>query len=373
MSNSLNSIALNQYAARFSTTVLNEVYRSQDIVTGSEILKLSPVRQVNLGILNRLFEQWKSNAESFRSPYFDFENEEVKQALEAFMNTASRYIAVKRADLEPMLLDSVKDALKLLFSPELYLEGKIRETPDSEFTQVKAEQLVKYTQIHRKMGEALFQKLIDSGSDSAYQTQAISWVYELKNDPELLDDKEPYLAQFEEIFPVNLSELIISDEQKSVPAVPKSGETKSFFDSAFGETEKVKATAPVIEVPRLEPGVAVLSEIVAKKNSPEKESLNSSFKVEVPKVSDDKSYGSIPVRVESIAASIPLGQRFMFVNQLFSKNSEHFEKAIYELDTVKSYEDAQNLIWHRYASKYAWDVNGEAVTALLNIVKRKFN
>ncbi|MNY70689.1 hypothetical protein D3C86_2088730 [compost metagenome] len=62
----------------------------------------------------------------------------------------------------------------------------------------------------------------------------------------------------------------------------------------------------------------------------------------------------------------------MFVNQLFDRNSEHFDKAIYELDRVKSFEEAENLIWHRYASKYAWDVNGEAVTALLAIVKRKF-
>ena len=94
--------------------------------------------------------------------------------------------------------------------------------------------------------------------------------------------------------------------------------------------------------------------------------------MEIPKHDDSKSYGSVPVRVESIAGSIPLGQRFMFVNQLFDKNSEHFDKAIYELDMVKSYEDAQNLIWHRYASKYAWDVNGDAVNALLSIVKRKF-
>lgn len=372
MSNSLNSIALNQYATRFTTTVLNEVYRSQDIVTGSEILKLTPVRQVNLGILNRLFEQWKSNAESFRSAYFDFENDEVKQALDAFMNTASRYIAVKRADLEPLLLDSVKEAITLLFTPEVYLESKIRGNSDSEFTQVKAEQLVKYTQIHRQLGEALFQKLVDSGSDSAYQTQAISWVYELKNQADLLDDKDPYLTQFESVFPVNLSELLIQDEKPQVPSTPKTVEAKSFFDSAFGDSEPVRAERVAVNTPKLEPGVAVLSEIVSKSN-PEKESLNSSFKVEVPKTSDDKAYGTIPVRVESIAASIPLGQRFMFVNQLFSKNSEHFEKAVYELDMVKSYEEAQNLIWHRYASKYAWDVNGDAVNALLNIVKRKFN
>jgi hypothetical protein len=369
MPDSLNSIALNQYATRFSTTVLNEVYRSQNIVTGAGLLKLTPVRQVNLGILNRVFEQWKGNAEAFRSPFFDFENEEVKQALEGFMNTVSQHISVKRSDLEPLLIDSVKDALKLLFTPGTYFEEKLRAS-DSEFTQEKAESLVKYTHIHRAMGEALLQKLVESGSDSIYQTQAVSWIYEIKGNTELLDDKEPYLIQFAEVFPLNLSELLPREESRSTPSAVKP-EARSFFDSAFGDSETAKPAAPP---QRAEPGVAVLSEIVAKTNaSSEKESLNNRFRVETPKADDEKAYGTIPVRVESIAASIPLGQRFMFVNQLFSKNSEHFEKAIYELDTVKSYAEAKDLIWHRYASKYAWDVNGEAVTALLNIVKRKFN
>jgi len=381
MPNSLNSIALNQYAARFSTTILNEVYRSQNIVTGAELLKITPVRQVNLGILNRLFEQWKSNAEAFRSIYFDFENEEVKEALETFMNTASQHIAVKRGDLEPLLLDSVKDALKLLFTPEIYFEERIRASTETEFTLEKAEQLVKYTHIHQAMGDAFLQKMESSGSDSVYLTQAISWIYEIKNNPELMDDKEEYLVQFGEIFPLNLSELIPREEAKSTfPLSTHKHESKSFFDSAFNSQEAEKP-APVASPQRIESdvpqrgesGVAVLSEIIAKTNSSERESLNNRYKVEIPKQTDDKSYGTIPMKVESIASSIPLGQRFMFVNQLFSKNSEHFDKAIYELDSVKTFDEAKNLIWHRYASKYAWDVNGEAVTALLSIVKRKFN
>jgi hypothetical protein len=366
MPDNLNSIALNQYAARFTTTILNEVYREQDTVSGAGLLKLTPVKQVNLGILNRLFEAWKKNALQFRSPYFDFSNEEVKQALEDFMNTASQHIAVKRADLEPLLSDSVKDALKLLLAPESYFEEKIREKQDAEFTHEKAEQLVKYTHIHRGIAEAMLGRLTDSGSNSVYQTQAVSWLYELKGNPDLVDDTEEYLVQFSDIFPLNLSELRISEPVKT--SQPAKHESKSFFDSAFTELE-VPVTKPV---PRTEPASAVIGEIIAKSNASEKESLNSRYKVELPKHDDAKSYGTMPVRVESIAGSIPLGQRFMFVNQLFDKNSEHFDKAIYELDLAKSFEEAQNMIWHRYASKYAWDVNGEAVNALLTIVKRKF-
>ena len=370
MPNSLNSNALNQYASRFTATVLNEVYRNQAVVKGSELLKITPVRQVNLGILNRLFDQWKNNALAFRSIYFDFESEEVKEALQAFMNTVSQNIAVKRSDLEPLLLDSVKDAVTLIYTPEVYFEEKLRAMPESVFTQEKAEQLIKYTQIHSGIAKALAQRLADSDADSVYMTQVIGWLYELKSNTELLDDVKPYIDQF--------SEVLLLDSSELQPVNPVSSfaqsrqEPKSFFDSALSEIDipkPVQAPAPQ----RTEPSIAVLSDIVAKTNSSERESLNNRFKVDVPKAAEENRYSNVQVKVESIAGSIPLGQRFMFVNQLFSKNSEHFDKAIYELDLVKSYEEAENLIWHRYASKYAWDVNGEAVQALLAIVKRKFS
>jgi hypothetical protein len=367
MPDNLNSNALNQYAARFTTTVLNDVYRAQDVVNGAGLLKLTPVRQVNLGILNRLFEAWKSNAESFRSPYFDFTNEEVKRALEDFMNTASQHIVVKRTDLEPLLSESVKDSLRLLLSPADYFEGKIRSTPDAEFTHEKAEQLLKYTHIHRGIAEAMLGRLTDSGSNSIYQTQAVSWLYELKDNTDLLDEIDEHLLQFSGVFPININELRIQEAANK--PVPGKQEAKSFFDSAFSELEPVSSKSTT---PKAEPVSVVLGDIVAKSQTVEKDSLNNRFKVDIPKPAEDNSYGSVPFRVENIASSIPLGQRFMFVNQLFNKNSEHFDKAIYELDAVKSYEEAENLIWHRYASKYAWDVNGEAVTALLAIVKRKF-
>ena len=367
MPDNLNANALNQYALRFTTTVLNEAYKTTDVVNGAGLLKLTPVRQVNLGILNRLFEEWKNNAAAFRSPFFDFTNEEVKRALEDFMNTASQHISVKRKDLEPLLTASVKDSLTLLLAPATFFEEKIRSTPDAEFTHEKAEQLVKYTHIHRGMAEAMLARLGDSGSSSVYQTQAVSWLYELKDHADLTDDIDEHLQQFSEVFPINVNEIRI--EEQSKPVVAKN-EPKSFFDAAFTELD---IPAPKPAPTRAEPASAVISEIVAKASSMEENSLNNRFKVDLPKSGDDKSYGSVPVKVESIAGAIPLGQRFMFINQLFNKNNEHYEKAIYELDAVKSYEDAENLIWHRYASKYAWDVNGEAVTSLLSFVKRKFS
>jgi hypothetical protein len=377
MPNSLNSNVLNQYAARFTATVLNEAYRNETVVKGPDLLKITPVRQVNLGILNRLFNQWKNTSLAFRSIYFDFESEDVKEALQAFMNTVSQNISVKRNDLEPLFLESVKDALTLLYTPENYFEEKLRAMPESVFTADKAEQLIKYTQIHNGIAKALAQRLEESDSDSVYMTQVIGWLYEIKADTALLDDITPVISQFSEILTLESSEImpVVSTPQAALQVGHKP-EPKSFFDSAFSEIDSGKQAAASVQAvtqQRAEPGVAVLSEIVSKTHSTERESLNNRFKVEIPKVSDESRYGNVQVKVENIAGSIPLGQRFMFVNQLFNRNSEHFDKAIYELDQVKSYEEAENLIWHRYASKYAWDVNGEAVQALLSIIKRKFS
>lgn len=371
MSGNINIEKLNQYADRFTTKVLNETYASRVTIGGADLLKMTPVRQVNLGVLNRLFEQWKNNALAFRSVYFDFDHEEVKHALEVFMNIASQHISVKRNDLEPLLRQAVKDAVTLLYNPDHYFEERLKSLPDALYNMDKAEELVKYTHIHQGLAKALEVKLVESDSDAVSVVRATNWLQDLVKDPALFDAVEGFEEQFSQILSLSAGDLRVPSAAPLPANSSKKEEPKSFFDSAFSEIENTK-TAPG-NTYRAAPVSSVISEKVTQHSSAEKESLNNRFKVDIPQPADDKSYGSVQVKVESIAASIPLGQRFMFVNQLFNKNSEHFEKAIYELDSVKSYAEAEDLIWHRYASKHAWDVNGEAVSALLAIVKRKLS
>lgn len=370
MSANLDINKLNRYADRFTAQVLDDIYLSKSIVGGHDLLQLTPVRQVNLGVLNRLFEQWKNNALSFRSVYFDFENEEVKHALDTFMNTASQHITVKREDLEPLVKQSVRDALTLLYTPEVYFEEKLKSLPDALFHHENARQLVKYTNIHQAVAEALQHKLDETHDESVSSVRVINWLEDILREGSYTEAVSEYEAQFGQVEQLNKNELFGLAEAPAPVQNVRRDEPRSFFDSALSEMEVAQPAGK--PAPKPEPSATILSEIASKKPSPESESLNNRFKVDVPKPADDKAYGSVQVKVESIAGSIPLGQRFMFVNQLFGRNSEHFEKAIYELDNVKSYAEAEDLIWHRYASKHAWDVNGEAVSALLAIVKRKF-
>jgi hypothetical protein len=371
MSVNINMNKLNQYADRFTTQVLRETYGLKTTIGGPDLLKITPVRQVNLGILNRLFDQWRKSALTFRSAYFDFENDEVKQALGTFMNTVSQHISVKREDLEPLLRQSVKDALLLLYTPETYFEEKLKSLPEAMFDTDASAELVKYTHIHQGIAKELAAQLVQSQAESVSVVRAVNWLSELMKDESVLDEKGFFERQFSEVISLFPEEIVIKEVEPVLAASLKKDEPKSFFDAALSEIDTVRPANSA--VPGEIVAGAMLSGGAPKNVSPEMGSLNNRFKVDIPKESDDKAYGSVQVKVESIAGSIPLGQRFMFVNQLFSKNSEHFEKAIYELDSVKSYAEAEDLIWHRYASKHAWDVNGEAVAALLAIVKRKFS
>lgn len=151
----------------------------------------------------------------------------------------------------------------------------------------------------------------------------------------------------------------------------ESKSSSSFFDSALADTSQP-----------LPPSQPVPEPTVAELRQPRTEtlttptginSLNSRFKVDIPARSDEANYGNVSPKVDSILGSIALGQRFMFVNQLFNKNSNSFDEAIRELEQAKTYEEARELMSYKFASKYFWDMSSDAVNDLMALIKRKFN
>ena len=238
MPGSLNQPALKQYAADFTEKILADFYSHKSVIDGQKILTLTPVRQVNLGIVSRLFDQWKADALAFRSPYFDFEQEEIKGALQEFMNTVSRHIAVGRDDLQPLLLEATEEALRLLLAPADYFEQKLRGLPDFTFDKANAQNLTKYTHIHAGVTKNLGLRLSDSGSDFVYVNQALNWLGEITNSGASLDDRTPYVEQFSSVLPLEMSDILTDSEQSAPPALPGADaplapENKSFFDTAL--------------------------------------------------------------------------------------------------------------------------------------------
>lgn len=375
MASKLNQTALKNYSADFTNKILADFYADKTVVTGQQLLSLTPSRQVNLAIVSRLFEQWKSDAQAFRSPYFDFENTEVKRAMEDFMNTVSQHIAIKRSDLQPLLQEATEESLLLLLAPGEYFDQKLRALPNFTFDKENARQLVKYTHMHAGVAKALSLRLTDGGSEFVYVNQALHWLSELIAEGTLLDNKATYVEEFSKIVPLHVSSIVGEVIPAALPTPPLAApeppqEKKSFFDTALVETpqpvSEPKPAAPVVNIARPEPAQPLPT-------STGMNSLNSRFKVDIPERTEETTYGNVPIKVDSIMKSIALGQRFMFVNQLFNKNSDAFDEAIHELDRASTYEEARDLMAYKFASRYFWDMSSDAVTDLMAIVKRKFN
>ncbi|MBU1822655.1 MAG: hypothetical protein KKG00_14250 [Bacteroidetes bacterium] len=367
MPGKLNQMVLKEYAARFTAKVLFDFYHTKEVINGQELLSLTPSKQINLGIISRLFDQWKSDAQAFRSPYFNFESKEVQDALQEFMNTVSRHISIGRDDLQPMLLEATTDALLLLLAPADYFERKLKAMPNFTYDVENAKRLTKYTHIHQGIARALALRLTDSGEKFVYVNKALGWLAEMMAAGASLDDVVPYVEEFSTVLPLHVNSIVPQSSSVSETVIaPPAG--KSFFDTALSDTPASGyqappvASAPVASKPAPQPVQPVAST-----------SLNSHYKVDVPPSHEDATYGSVQVKVDSILKSIALGHRFMFVNQLFDRDSDAFDKSMRELDQAGTFEEARSLMAGKFASLYGWDMNSEAVADLLALVKRRYN
>jgi hypothetical protein len=89
------------------------------------VLRFTPIRQVNLLVVQQLLTQWTAEMARLRSPYFDFEAPDVRQALTQFMNTLSRRIRLNRQAFEPLLARAVADTLGVVTDPTQTFEEKL--------------------------------------------------------------------------------------------------------------------------------------------------------------------------------------------------------------------------------------------------------
>ena len=96
MSNKFHQSALTDYTRSYARRVCADFFSNHTVISGKQILNLTPIGQLNMFIVSNLFDKWKADAEKFRSPYFDFAQPDVEEAMRSFMNVVSQHIAVRR-------------------------------------------------------------------------------------------------------------------------------------------------------------------------------------------------------------------------------------------------------------------------------------
>ncbi len=361
MTAQINGNYLEKYAISYSELVCDQFFSSRKFITGQEIIQLTPCIQVNFFIIKRLFELWQEELGKLKgSPYFDYRDIAVYEALTQFMNVLSRRIKVERIHLEGILQDAVQDAIQVATDPLTYFQNELAKAPAG-----KINEYLKENKKYFKWNEMLVIGLIDKagiGLDfENYQQAVLANFQSLK---ESLDSPNELLVSLGDTLVFDLQQYwgqSIDFEQAEESSVPEFEAEEEFEEEV--EEELIQLTEESIPAPQPEKKEAIASTSATGKGL-DAAHLQALFASE--------SYKGMKGILGELAESLALNQRFMFTKELFDGNSDLLRHALKSVDELSTFEAAVELINERFVVELGWDIESEEVREFMQQVYRKF-
>ncbi len=89
--------------------------------------------------------------------------------------------------------------------------------------------------------------------------------------------------------------------------------------------------------------------------------------------SSEKTLGEnlLAGKIESLKKAISINDKFQIRNELFNGKASHYSKSIETLDSLESYEQAEEYL-SQLASEYEWEPENEALEIFLGYIKRRY-
>ena len=303
-------MTLEEYKKQLHKNLIDSYFSSNNTVSGQDILDFTPERQINLMIIYLLMEEWESEMERNKSPYFNYDNEVVKSALKSYMNTLSKHIRISKENFEPLLEKAITLTIQLVENPESFVVGNKLEN--------RIPKMKKYIQYHKPY----FEGDLD---------------YEVNSKLQLITE--------------SLKEIVVFTKEESVQDIVVEVEVEKSAELPIEEKEESFATTSIHE--RLS------------------ESLNTPKTTLADKLSNgvipqDKV---IEVKIESIKNAISINQRFVFTNALFGGSTEQYIRVVDRLDACKSENEAKMFLKEELQSNY----EKEEANQFKSLIEQKFN
>jgi hypothetical protein len=327
-----------------------------------------------------------------RSPYFDYESEEVQEALKVFMDTVSRFIAVRKEHFEPLLIRAVQDSILLLLSPTQYFE-QWETTVGHHVSLNRLKEKLRYFQINKFIPKALISRMEEIGQTSVPTLLAIRWIKEIiETQADQLEKAEDHLEAFSRKLPLDANTFKIErmnflSTQPSFrnPVEERITEVNPIYQELVSVPELLPISDQLPVENKIEDKSAYnASQPVSHKISVSKtheislndrlgrdqQTLNDSLKQVATK--EPTLDRHLKTRIENIKSAIPLNQKFVFINELFQGDTSAYHQALNELEQCGTYQAATELLMDKYAKNYGWDMEGEEVGAFFEIIERKY-
>ena len=331
MSYKLKQESISSFSTATAADICTEFFAGKNKISGESIMALTEVRQVNSFIIESLFTQWQSEMARLRSPYFDFEAEEVQKALKEFMNTLSNHISIGRGHLEPLLAKAIEATILLTFAPKKYVlkhwfDEQKENLPKGKLRYIKTHtegfQLIHGT-AKTPINPAYLGNLFDSMSSHFGIPEPIEFLQKLKAEVKL--------------------DLLFEKEVAAEPA------PSPVFTPEVNEPLEVKST-------------------VAAKHENGKETINDRFNgsTNAPTLAEKLKKNN----VQPLEKTLSLNERIMFTKTLFEGDQSLMTKVLEELDTANNMDEALAKT-QPYNKK--WDIEGDEMEAFIQVLKRRFN
>jgi len=390
MKQKLNTAEVNRYARQFAKTVCDSFYAQHRTINGKQVVEVSPSRQVNLFAVKKIFFQWQEETKKLKSPFFNYAEPEVAQALTTLMNALSRNISIERAVFEPILVAAVQDTVLLALSPIDFFLQEWGNLGDAIEVGSQLKPVGKYFAVHRPVYDHILQSVEAMGSYLRRDT-LLNAVKAANSIP--LEDVGPVFQGLSQTLPVQSAQfwLAADEDPLNFSAGIAEMENKPFSISklSFGMDDE-----PVKEAPPVAVGLTLTkNEAPANKSVPlnerfakteESDSLNDRYTQEQTPASLNEKFVSpgqvntvsdmyrTNTKIESLKMVIPLNKKFAFINELFNGNSQEFNEAVDHIDRAADYSAAIQLVKEKYFRKNNWDIEKDEVKDFYELLSRKF-
>jgi hypothetical protein len=335
---SLEAIAA--YGDAYADKVSKSFFSSKNKISGAEILKLCSVPQINMFVVRELLFTWREETKNIRSPYFDYDNAEVKEALNNFMTIVSNHISVEREHFVPLLKKAVRQTLLVIFNPydffSILVTGKNNKI---ELEQFKEE--IKYLKINKAPLTRLVQKLEEKGLKELSGNEAFAILDQILEEVSFTpEDLDEHIRQFSQTLPL--------DPSSFFPPKPEPPKTHHVKENHMKVERNFMAEEPF----KTKGNNSLKPTLNDRMQTPQRPPVYSNFQ-----------------KISKIKDNLTINQKFMFTKVLFFGDFESFSRAVEEIDQLPDMESALQYLETQSA---AWDRESREFHEFMEMVEKRF-
>jgi len=312
--------AVEEYSVAFSSKIADEYFAQHQKISGAEILKLCQTKQINLFVLRELLKAWKQEAAKYKSPYFNYEAQDVKESLTQFQNTLSNNILIAKDHFLPLLKKGVSLTVYLVLDPYDFYSDTLDKNGNGIIKVTELKNEIKYIKINNRPLERLVQKLEEKKLESISGNEAFALLDQILEEVNFTpEDVEPYIQQLSTVLPLEMEKLY---DNKSEP----------------------------------------LSQSPKKENTP-RPIINEQTSAPVTTVADEFQ------RIPDLQNRLTINQKFMFTKMLFNGDFDLFNSAVLKIDSLSSLDEARSYLDSHYSN---WDRESEEYEEFMEMIMKRF-